>query len=33
MADTEILLRSLAYGFSSKDICLVEQTEGDADAS
>ncbi len=33
MADTEILLRSLAYGFSSKDACQVKETEGDADAS
>lgn len=33
MADTEILLRSLAYGFTTKDINLLEQTEDDANAS
>ncbi|HOP40100.1 MAG TPA: [Fe-Fe] hydrogenase large subunit C-terminal domain-containing protein [Geobacteraceae bacterium] len=33
MADTEILLRSLAYGFSSKDINLQENLEEEADAS
>lgn len=33
MADTEILLRSLVYGFSSKDISLQEKLEDEADAS
>jgi hypothetical protein len=33
MADTEILLRSLAYGFSSKDSSHKEETEDVPDAS
>lgn len=33
MADTEILLRSLAYGFTTKDIRLLEEAEDEADAS
>jgi hypothetical protein len=33
MADTEILLRSLAYGFSSKDISLMENTGDEQDVS
>ncbi|MDD2321458.1 MAG: hypothetical protein PHO83_15545, partial [Geobacteraceae bacterium] len=33
MADTEILLRSLAYGFSSKDINLLEEMESQSDDS
>lgn len=33
MADTEILLRSLAYGFTTKDINLLERAEDNANAS
>ncbi len=33
MADTEILLRSLAYGFTTKDINLLEHAEDNANAS
>ena len=33
MADTEILLRSLAYGFTTKDINLLERAEDNTNAS